>query len=316
MKEEFFQSRLSQIVLDNLPGVALLLRPSTREIVASNQAAVKVGAVPGTTCFATWGQRDNPCPWCLAPELWKTGQPQHLEVEAGGAVWDAYWAPVGPDLYMHYAFDITERKRMEDALRDSAETLRALLNAIPESIFLIDANRTIVAANETLAQGLGKGLDEAVGAKIAEILPAEVAKKRKAQADEVFRTGKAVRFEDVRDGRSFDNFLHPIMDAEGKVAKLAVISLDITERRQAEQALRESEKNYRSLFENMLEGFAYCRMLFDDHGHPVDWVYLEVNRAFARLTGIENIVGGGPLRPFRGSRNRSRSCLKFMAGCR
>ncbi|HEY9073486.1 MAG TPA: PAS domain-containing protein, partial [Desulfobaccales bacterium] len=219
---------MSQIFLDNLPCVALLLRPSTREIVASNPAAVKVGAVPGTTCFATWGQRDNPCPWCLAPELWKTGKAQHLEVEADGVVWDAYWAPVGPDLYMHYAFDITGRKRMEDALRDSAETLRALLNAIPESIFLIDANRAIVAANETLAQRLGKGMEEAVGAKIAEILPAEVAKRRKARADEVFRTGKAVRFEDVRDGRSFDNFLHPIMDAEGQVAKLAVFSLDIT----------------------------------------------------------------------------------------
>jgi PAS domain S-box-containing protein len=291
MKEEFSQSRLSQIFLDNLPGVALLLRPWTREIVASNQAAVKVGAVPGTKCFATWMQRDNPCPWCLAPELWKTGQAQHLEVEAGVVVWDAYWAPVGPDLYMHYAFDITERKRMEDPLRDSAETMRALLNAIPESIFLIDADRAIVAANETLVQRLGKSIEEVVGAKIAEILPAEVAKRRKAHADEVFQTGRAVRFEDMREGRSFDNFLHPILDAEGMVAKLAVFSLDITERRQVEQALREREKSYRSLFENMLEGFAYCRMLFDDQGQPVDWVYLEVNRAFARLTGLENIVG-------------------------
>ncbi len=61
--------------------------------------------------------------------------------------------------------------------------------------------------------------------------------------------------------------------------------------RQAEKALRESEERYRTLFENMLEGFAYCKMLFDDRGHPVDWVYLDVNKAFERLTGLKNIIG-------------------------
>lgn len=277
------KSRLNQILLDNMPCVAMLLRPLTREIVASNQAAVEAGAVPGVKCFATWGQRDNPCPWCLAPELWKTGQPQHLEVEAIGVVWDAYWAPVGPNLYLHYAFDITDRKRLEGALRESDETLRALLNAIPES-------KVIVAANETLAQRLGKGLDELVGSKISEMLPSEVAKRRKAYIDEVLRTGKAVRFEDMRDGRFFDHLIHPIMNAEGKVSKLALLSLDITERKRAEVALRESEKLYRSLFENMLNGFAYCKMLFEQN-QPQDFIYLSINHSFEVLTGLKNVVG-------------------------
>ena len=45
------------------------------------------------------------------------------------------------------------------------------------------------------------------------------------------------------------------------------------------------------IFENMLEGFAYCKMIFDRDNHPVDWIYLDVNDAFDRLTGLENTVG-------------------------
>jgi|ERR1017187_309506 PAS domain-containing protein len=56
------------------------------------------------------------------------------------------------------------------------------------------------------------------------------------------------------------------------------------------RSLRESERLYRSLFENMLNGFAYCRMLFDD-GKPLDFVYLAVNPAFEAQTGLKDVVG-------------------------
>jgi PAS domain S-box-containing protein len=58
-----------------------------------------------------------------------------------------------------------------------------------------------------------------------------------------------------------------------------------------EHRLQESEKKYRTLFENMLEGFAYCRMIYNAAGQPVDWEYLDVNKAFGRLTGLENAAG-------------------------
>jgi PAS domain S-box-containing protein len=68
------------------------------------------------------------------------------------------------------------------------------------------------------------------------------------------------------------------------------ISQDITAHKKADEDLRESEKRYRSLFENMLEGFAYCRMLFDGN-RPKDFVYLAVNNAFEKLTGLKNVAG-------------------------
>jgi PAS domain S-box-containing protein len=55
-------------------------------------------------------------------------------------------------------------------------------------------------------------------------------------------------------------------------------------------ALQEKEERYRSLFENMAEGFAYCRMIFEDN-RPTDFIYLSVNSAFEKLTGLKNVKG-------------------------
>jgi PAS domain S-box-containing protein len=65
---------------------------------------------------------------------------------------------------------------------------------------------------------------------------------------------------------------------------------ELAERNRAELALRESETLYRSLFNNMLNGFAYCRMWFEE-GKPRDFTYLAVNDAFESLTGLKNVVG-------------------------
>jgi diguanylate cyclase (GGDEF)-like protein/PAS domain S-box-containing protein len=65
---------------------------------------------------------------------------------------------------------------------------------------------------------------------------------------------------------------------------------EINERKRTEAVLKESEDRYRSLFENMLDGFAYCKILFEND-RPQDFIYLAVNSAFEKLTGLKNVVG-------------------------
>ncbi len=68
---------------------------------------------------------------------------------------------------------------------------------------------------------------------------------------------------------------------------------EITKCKRAEEILQESERKYRSLFDNMLNGFAYCKILVDENNQPIDFIYLEVNDAFERLTGLrrEDVIG-------------------------
>ena len=95
-----------------------------------------------------------------------------------------------------------------------------------------------------------------------------------------------------KDGTAFWAHLEATVAEDARGAPVCrVVMSDNPEHQRAEEALRESEQRYRSLFENMLDGFAYCQMLYDDRGRPVDWVYLEVNAAFEHLTGMRDVVG-------------------------
>jgi PAS domain S-box-containing protein len=67
--------------------------------------------------------------------------------------------------------------------------------------------------------------------------------------------------------------------------------LDLTDRKRAEVELRESEQNYRMLFESIDEGFCTIEVLFDQNEEPFDYRFLQINPSFERQTGIKNAAG-------------------------
>src|SRR5208337_2823160 len=66
---------------------------------------------------------------------------------------------------------------------------------------------------------------------------------------------------------------------------------EITERERVEEALRESEEKYHTLFNSLIEGFCIIEMVFDDEGRPADYRFLEINPEFEKHTGLQNAEG-------------------------
>lgn len=78
--------------------------------------------------------------------------------------------------------------------------------------------------------------------------------------------------------------------AVGGITAIALAGVIAENRRHAAEAVEASER-FRLLFETMSEGVSYCRMVRDSDGRPADWVYLQVNEAFERMTGVSDVAG-------------------------
>jgi PAS domain S-box-containing protein len=149
--------------------------------------------------------------------------------------------------------EVAERKQAEQAQRNSEETTRALMNASSESALLLDTQGIVLAANEIAAQRLNTTVEQMVGSSLFNFFSLDVANRRRSYLAQVLHVRQPTYFEDERDGRTFDIYIHPVSDADGKIIRLAVFGQDITERKKVEMELRESEERYRTQFDNFSE---------------------------------------------------------------
>ncbi|MCX5817706.1 MAG: PAS domain S-box protein, partial [Proteobacteria bacterium] len=138
----------------------------------------------------------------------------------------------------------------EKALKESTVTLHAFFDAVHESMVLIDTEGIILLSNMVGAQRLGKDVHEFVGTCLYDHFPPDVAGYRKEQCDKVIATGEPVYFQDKRAGRFFEQHCFPVFDGQGKVSGVAIFAEEITDRKQAEEALRKERDFNSSLIES------------------------------------------------------------------
>jgi len=159
--------------------------------------------------------------------------------------------------------DVTDRKNVEAALqeslrqqmqaeshlRESEDKLRVLVNAVPVTALLLDPEGRIQAINDNAARALRGTPAEMTGRIAYDYLPPDLAMARRNRLEQVLRTRCPVQFEDEHYGRRIENAVHPLLDAQGQVRLLAVFGRDITEQKQAEEVLRESEQRMQMALE-------------------------------------------------------------------
>jgi len=223
-----------------------------------------------------------------------TGVPAYLELYNGSQKrhYEYYVFQPAPGQFALIFHDVSDRKRADEELRK----LSRAVEQTPASIVITDAKGTIEFVNPEFSIATGYSREQALGKKPS-ILGSGV--HSDIFYEEMWNTilaGNIWRGEFCNKRKNGELFweqasIAPIRDATGAITHFVAVKEDITERRRAEKALQESEEQYRLLYENMLEGAAYCKMIFDEQHQPVDFVYLSVNSAFGRLTGLNNVLG-------------------------
>ncbi|MBM4372858.1 MAG: PAS domain S-box protein, partial [Deltaproteobacteria bacterium] len=181
--------------------------------------------------------------------------------------------------------DISRRRATEDALRESEERYRTLLELAPDGVLVLDMEGTVVSANRRAGEILAYAEEELTGLALGDLVHPDEAPGLPAALGALH-------------GEEPVTFQHRLlkkntMHIHGELSvrrfgsdRIQVILRDVSERHRVQEALRESEERYRELFRNLLSGFALHELVLDASGHPVDYVFLEANAAFEELTGL------------------------------
>ncbi len=184
--------------------------------------------------------------------------------------------------------DLTERKRAEEALRESEEKFRTITEQMADMVFLTDTEGTIIYVSPAAKTIFSFRPDEMQGQPFTEFLVEADIPKAVAAFRDTLSAGKESNRLELRmkrkDGSVFLGELTGTLYQHEEMAGTIGLIRNITERVQAEEALRESEEKFRSFVEQSYDGM----LLIDEAGRVVEW-----NPALERLLGLDRTEAVG-----------------------
>ena len=165
--------------------------------------------------------------------------------------------PAGPYKLQGFMFDITARKLAEESSSSRERLLHAVVTNAPIVLWSVDREGIFTLSDGKGLESLGLRPGEVVGRSAFDVyadVPEVLAHVRAALSGKTFHT------ELTANGRVFDSYYSPLLDAQGDVVGVIGLATDISERKQAEAALRASEAKYRSIFDNAQVGLWRTRL--------------------------------------------------------
>lgn len=138
--------------------------------------------------------------------------------------------------------DITDRKKAEVALMKSEMEKRAFLNTLPHLAWLKDLEGRYVSVNDSFAKSRDRKVDDIIGKTDFDLYSKKIAEKYIKEDHLIIQTGKPWFFEEKTDTKWFETFKSPLFDKNGLVIGVTGVSLEITERKKAEEEIREYSK--------------------------------------------------------------------------
>lgn len=199
-------------------------------------------------------------------------------------------------IFRPVARHISEHRIVEESLANSEKNVRAIIKSVGEGIVVVDSKSTIQMVNGELLSIFGYAENELIGKKVSVLMPAKLRDKHETGMHSYLgggrprMLGRRVELEGIRkSGEAFPIELRveETSDVTGERFFTGAIR-DISERKAAERALKESERKYRAIINSTKEG--YIRINNDN-------VIVEVNHAFCSILGYarQDIVGSSPL---------------------
>jgi PAS domain S-box-containing protein len=157
--------------------------------------------------------------------------------------------------------DITERKQAEEALRQSEEKYRTVLENMAESCYEVDLAGRFTFFNDGMCRGLGYSREELMGRSYKVFTPPEVVEQVFKAYHHAYTTGEPITglpMEQIRkDGTRLivENSVFPIRNEKGEIVGFRGVGRDVTERIQMQEALRKSEERYRTIMDEIHDDY-------------------------------------------------------------